>query len=143
MAQRHSSPILSKPMLSDQRFAAGHESSPKNDVSSPSVERAVRSTVSATVSKGLIWVNSTDLNSSVRAVKVHEILLEEFGYTDALILEESPKGKGISIGLCDSSTTIKQMREDYAYAKKEERNVDTTEKHQATAKDFLMSLYGQ
>ena len=34
MAQRHSSLTLSKPMLSDQRFAAGHESSPKNDNSS-------------------------------------------------------------------------------------------------------------
>ncbi|MFA0479955.1 hypothetical protein AB4648_14505, partial [Vibrio splendidus] len=76
MAQRHSSPTLPKLMFSDQRFAAGHESSPKNDISCRVVERAVRSTVS----KGLIWVNSTDFNSSVRAVKVHDILLKEFGY---------------------------------------------------------------
>ncbi|PHN85625.1 hypothetical protein CSB62_12030 [Vibrio splendidus] len=33
MAQRYSSPTLSKSMFSDQRFAAGHESSPKNDIS--------------------------------------------------------------------------------------------------------------
>ncbi|MEZ8363118.1 hypothetical protein AB6C40_22830 [Vibrio splendidus] len=143
MAQRHSSPTLSKLMFSDQRFAAGHESSPKNDISSPIVERAVRSTVSATVSKGLIWVNSTDFNSSVRAVKVHEILLKEFGYTDSLILEESQKGKGVSISVCDRVTTVKQMREDYAYAKKEERNVETTAKYQEIAKDLLTSLYGQ
>ncbi|WP_439148156.1 hypothetical protein [Vibrio sp.] len=142
MAQRHSSPTLSKLMFSDQRFAAGHESSPKNDISSPSVERAVRSTVSATVSKGLIWVNSTDFNSTVRAVKVHEILLKEFGYTDSLILEESPKGRGVSISVCDRVTTVKQMREDYAYAKKEERNVETTAKHQEVAKALLTSLYG-
>ncbi|UQV24824.1 hypothetical protein [Vibrio sp. J383] len=143
MAQRHSSPTLPKLMFSDQRFAAGHESSPKNDISSPIVERTVRSTVSATVSKRLIWVNSTDFNSTVRAVKVHEILLKEFGYTDSLILEESQKGKGVSISVCDRVTTVKQMREDYAYAKKEERNVETTAKHQAIATDLLTSLYGQ
>ena len=143
MAQRHSSPTLPKLMFSDQRFAAGHESSPKNDISSPSVERAVRSTVSATVSKGLIWVNSTDFNSTVRAVKVHEILLKEFGYTDALILEESQKGKGVSINVCDRVTTVKLMREDDAYAKKEEKNAKTTAKHQAIATDLLTSLYGQ
>ncbi|MBB1463017.1 hypothetical protein H5300_06760 [Vibrio sp. SG41-7] len=143
MAQRYSTPTLSKPMFSDQRFAAGLESSPKNDISCRVVERAVRSTVSATVSKGLIWVNSTDFNSSVRAVKVHEILLKEFGYTDSLILEESQKGKGVSISVCDRVTTVKQMREDYAYAKKEERNVETTAKHQEIAKDLLTSLYGQ
>ncbi len=33
MAQRHSTPTLSKSKFSDQRFAAGHESSPKNDAS--------------------------------------------------------------------------------------------------------------
>ncbi|MFA0288754.1 hypothetical protein AB4653_18260 [Vibrio sp. 10N.222.48.A3] len=33
MVQRHSSLTLSKSKFSDQRFAAGHESSPKNDVS--------------------------------------------------------------------------------------------------------------
>tara|TARA_B100001059_G_scaffold71478_1_gene68568 strand:+ start:10462 stop:10851 length:390 start_codon:yes stop_codon:yes gene_type:complete len=129
-------------MVSDQRFAAGHESSPKNDISNPIVEHAVRSTVSATVEKGLIWVNSTDFNSSVRAVKVHEILLREFGYTDSLILEGSPKGRGVSISVCDRVTTVKQMREDYAYAKKEERNVETTAKHQEVAKALLTSLYG-
>jgi hypothetical protein len=32
MAQRHSTPTLSKSKVSDQRFAAGHESSPKNDI---------------------------------------------------------------------------------------------------------------
>jgi len=33
MAQQNSTPTLSTLTLSDQRFAAGHESSPKNDIS--------------------------------------------------------------------------------------------------------------
>ncbi|CAH6955259.1 hypothetical protein VCHA38O209_100026 [Vibrio chagasii] len=33
MAQQNSTPTLSKSNVSDQRFAAGHESSPKNDIS--------------------------------------------------------------------------------------------------------------
>ncbi|CAK1692546.1 conserved hypothetical protein [Vibrio crassostreae] len=33
MAQQHTTPTLSKSNFSDQRFAAGHESSPKNDIS--------------------------------------------------------------------------------------------------------------
>lgn len=33
MAQRHSTPTVSILKVSDQRFAAGHESSPKNDIS--------------------------------------------------------------------------------------------------------------
>ncbi|EKO5174293.1 TPA: hypothetical protein ACN33Q_002539 [Vibrio parahaemolyticus] len=33
MAQRHSTPSLSKSKVSDQRSAAGHESSPKTDIS--------------------------------------------------------------------------------------------------------------
>ncbi|MEZ8734889.1 hypothetical protein [Vibrio sp. 10N.239.312.D08] len=48
----------------------------------------VRSTVSADISMHVIWVNSTDFDSTVKAVKVHEILVNEFGYTDALILEQ-------------------------------------------------------
>lgn len=143
MAQQNSNLTLSNSNSVTSVSPLEHESSPKNDISSPIVERAVRSTVSATVSKGLIWVNSTDFNSTVRAVKVHEILLKEFGYTDSLSLEESQKGKGVSISVCDRVTTVKQMREDYAYAKKEERNVETTAKHQEIAKDLLTSLYGQ
>ena len=143
MAQQNSNLTLSNSNSVTSVSPLEHESSPKNDISCRVVERAVRSTVSATVSKGLIWVNSTDFNSTVRAVKVHEILLKEFGYTDSLILEESQKGKGVSISVCDRVTTVKQMREDYAYAKKEERNVETTAKHQEIAKDLLTSLYGQ
>ncbi|MDH5933797.1 hypothetical protein [Vibrio splendidus] len=76
-------------------------------------------------------------------IRFYQVLLKEFGYTDSLILEESQKGKGVSISVCDRVATVKQMREDYAYAKKEERNVETTAKHQARAKDLLTSLYGQ
>ncbi|MEZ8384444.1 hypothetical protein AB6C98_12290 [Vibrio splendidus] len=54
----------------------------------------VRSTVSADISMHVIWVNSTDFYSTVKAVKVHEILVSEFGYTDSLILEEGNRGKG-------------------------------------------------
>ena len=41
----------------------------------------VRSTVSADISQHVIWVNSTDFDSTVKAVKVHEILVNEFGTT--------------------------------------------------------------
>lgn len=102
-----------------------------------------RSSVSADISKHVIWVNSTDFESTVRAVKIHEMLIEEFGYTDGSILEEGNLGKGVSITLCDSCTTVRQMREDYAHAKKQERDVLTTEKHRASAKELLNQLYGQ
>ncbi len=45
MAQRYSIPTLSNSKFSDQRFAAGHESSPKNDVSSPLAVLKLRSQV--------------------------------------------------------------------------------------------------
>ncbi|MCF7497049.1 hypothetical protein L3V35_18695 [Vibrio sp. L5-1] len=64
---------------------------------------AVRSTVSADISMHVIWVNSTDFYSTVKAVKVHEILVNEFGYTDSLILEEGNRGKGESISVCDNT----------------------------------------
>ena len=63
----------------------------------------VRSTVSADISMHVIWVNSTDFDSTVKAVKVHEILVYEFGYTDSLTLEEGNRGKGVSISVCDFS----------------------------------------
>ncbi|CAK2662652.1 conserved hypothetical protein [Vibrio crassostreae] len=102
---------------------------------------AVRSTVSADISMHVIWVNSTDFDSTVKAVKVHEILVNEFGYTDALILEQGNRGKGVSISVCDLTTTIKQMREDYAYAKKAERTIGTTSEHRTSAKALLSCLY--
>ncbi|WP_246849073.1 hypothetical protein [Vibrio crassostreae] len=54
----------------------------------------VRSTVSADISMHVIWVNSTDFDSTVKAIKVHEILVNEFGYTDALILEQGTEVRG-------------------------------------------------
>ena len=54
----------------------------------------VLSTVSADISMLVIWVNSTDFESTVKAVKVHENSVNEFGYTDSLILEEGNRGKG-------------------------------------------------
>ncbi|MEZ9069144.1 hypothetical protein AB4564_18360 [Vibrio sp. 10N.222.51.E8] len=101
----------------------------------------VRSTVSADISQHVIWVNSTDFDSTVKAVKVHEILVNEFGYTDSLTLEEGNRGKGVSISVCDNTTTIKQMREDYAYAKKTERTRETTSEHRESAKALLSCLY--
>ncbi|WP_339385024.1 hypothetical protein [Vibrio crassostreae] len=59
----------------------------------------VRSTVSADISLHVIWVNSTDFDSTVKAVKVHEILVNEFGYTDSLTLEQGNRGKGGSISV--------------------------------------------
>ncbi len=102
-----------------------------------------RSSVSADISKHVIWVNSTDHKSTVKAVKIHEILVEDLGYTDGLILEEGNVGQGVSITVCDSCVTVKQMREDYAYAKKQERNVTTTDKHEEKAKEWLELLYGE
>lgn len=107
------------------------------------IKNQVRSSVSADISEHVIWVNSTDFESTVRAVKIHESLIEEFGYTDGSILEESSLGKGVSITVCDNCTTVRQMREDYAYVKKQERGVPTTEKHRASAKELLIQLYGQ
>ncbi|MEZ8384742.1 hypothetical protein AB6C98_13820 [Vibrio splendidus] len=45
--------------------------------------------------------------------------------------------------MCDNTTTIKQMREDYAYAyaKKMERTIETTSEHRVLAKALLSSLY--
>ncbi|CAK2670001.1 hypothetical protein VCRA2119O146_170102 [Vibrio crassostreae] len=43
--------------------------------------------------------------------------------------------------MCDNTTTIKQMREDYAYAKKMERTIETTSEHRASAKALLSCLY--
>ncbi|CAK1902832.1 conserved hypothetical protein [Vibrio crassostreae] len=101
----------------------------------------VRSTVSADISMHVIWVNSTDFESTVKAVKIHEILVNEFGYTDSLILEEGNRGKGVSISVCDNTTIIKQMREDFAYARKKERTIKTTSEHRESAKALLSSLY--
>ncbi|CAK2391115.1 hypothetical protein VCRA2113O415_1090001 [Vibrio crassostreae] len=47
----------------------------------------------------------------------------------------------MSISVCDNTTTIKQMREDYAYAKKTERTIETTSEHRESAKALLSSLY--
>ncbi|CAH7164014.1 hypothetical protein L8R85_25865 [Vibrio splendidus] len=101
----------------------------------------VRSTVSADISMHVIWVNSTDFDSTVKAVKVHEILVNEFGYTDSLILEQGNRGKGVSISICDGVTIIRQVREDYAYAKKAERAIETTSEHRTSAKALLSCLY--
>lgn len=108
-----------------------------------SMKKDNRSSVSADISKHVIWVNSTDFESTVRAAKIHEILIEDFGYTDGSMLEEGRLGKGVSIAVCDNCTTVRQMREDYAYAKKQERGVPTTEKHRASAKEWLEQLYGE
>ncbi|MFM2591288.1 hypothetical protein [Vibrio sp. TBV020] len=107
------------------------------------MKKETRSSVSADISKHVIWVNSTDFESTVRAAKIHEILIEDFGYTDGSMLEEGHLGKGVSITVCDNTTTVKQMREDYAYAKKQEREVLTTDKHRASAKEWLEQLYGE
>ncbi|MCD6704794.1 hypothetical protein LT011_19410 [Vibrio cholerae] len=75
---------------------------------------AVRSSVSSTISENIIWINSSDFDSPVKAVKIHEILVDEIGYNDSLTLEQSDYGRGISIAVCARSATVKQMRVDYA-----------------------------
>lgn len=102
---------------------------------------AIRSSVSADISANVIWVNSTDFDSTVKAVKIHEILLDNFGYLDSSLLEESERGEGISISLCDGDT-VRQMREDYAWAKNQERKEMTTVRHNSLAKEYLTQLYG-
>ncbi|EOG7748400.1 hypothetical protein [Vibrio cholerae] len=102
---------------------------------------AIRSSVSSTISENIIWINSSDFDSTVKAVKIHEILVDEIGYTDSLTLEQSDYGRGISIAVCDSSATVKQMREDYAYAKKEEKGRLTTNYHRDIAKQYLEAFY--
>ena len=101
----------------------------------------VRSSVSADISEKVIWINSTDFKSTVKAVKIHQILVEHFGYMASLILEESDRGEGVSLSVCGDET-VKQMREDYAWAKGQERNEATTERHLSLAKDHLAQLYG-
>lgn len=108
-----------------------------------SMEKEPRSSVSVDISKHVIWVNSTDFESTISAVKILEMLIQEFGYTDDLILEEGHLGKGVSIAVCDNCTTVRQIRADYAYVKKQERDVLTTEEHRASAKELLKQLYGE
>lgn len=99
-----------------------------------------RSTVSADISKHTIWINSTDFKSTVKAVKIHEMLISDCGYDDACMLERSNKGEGVSIAACDFET-VSQMREDYAWAKKSERELPTTSKHEAEATELLAQFY--
>ncbi|MFL7013564.1 hypothetical protein [Enterovibrio norvegicus] len=101
---------------------------------------AIRSSVSADISAEVIWVNSTDFKSTVKAVKIHQLLVEHLGYMDSSILEESERGEGVSLSVCDGET-VKQMRDDYAWAKAQERNEATTEHHLSLAKDYLAQLY--
>ncbi|CAK2398954.1 Carbon storage regulator [Vibrio crassostreae] len=77
----------------------------------------IRSTVSSDISRHVIWVNSIDF----------------------LILKAP--GGGVSIRVCDCATTIKQMREEDAYAKKTEKTTETTSEHRASAKGLLSCLY--
>lgn len=104
---------------------------------------ATRSSVSADISKHVIWINSTDLASTIRAVKIHEILMNEYGYTDGSMLEEGNRGEGISITVCNLYVTVKQMWEDYMCAKKQERSETTTDEHIKAAKEYLEQLYDQ
>ncbi len=100
-----------------------------------------RSTVSADISEHTIWINSTDFKSSVKAVKIHELLIKDFGYSDGSMLEEGRRGKGFSISVFDERETVKQMREDYACAKKLELTETTTPEHKRLAQEYLDNLY--
>lgn len=101
----------------------------------------VRSTVSADVSKSVIWINSTDLNSTIKAIKIHEILVKDIGYDDSGMLEESDRGEGVSISVCDTTETVNALRESYKYAKKEAANTPTTEQHKHLAAEYLAMFY--
>ncbi|MGF1827482.1 hypothetical protein [Vibrio splendidus] len=101
----------------------------------------VRSTVSADVSKSVIWINSTDLNSTIKAIKIHEILVNDIGYDDSSMLEQSNRGEGVSISVCDTTETVNALRESYMYAKKEAAKVPTTEKHKELAADYISTFY--
>lgn len=103
-------------------------------------EVKVRSSVSADISKGVIWVNSSDFQSTVKIVKIHQILVEHFGYMDSSILEESDRGDGVSLSVLDGET-IKQMREDYMYAKRLEPRLETTQAHVDLAKMYQSEIH--
>ena len=99
----------------------------------------MRSSVSADISKHTIWVCSTDFKSTVKAVKIHERLISYFGYDDGCMLEEGNRGQGISITVCGFST-VRELQEDYAQAKREERDQETTEQHREKARTLLAQL---
>lgn len=100
----------------------------------------MRSSVSADISKHTIWINSTDFDSTVKAVKIHACLKNEFGYDDGGCIEEGNAGKGISISVCGFNT-VREMREDYALAKQQERTKETTEQHRVIARELLELIY--
>jgi len=100
---------------------------------------AVRSTVSADISKHIIWINSTDFKSTIRVVKIHRILMRDWGYEDGFMIEEHSRGQGICLTVTDFNT-IKEMREHYAYAKEDEKTEPTTPEDIAKAREYY-SLY--
>ena len=71
----------------------------------------IRSTVSSDISRHVIWVNSIDFDSTV---KEHEILVNEFGYTDSLILEEGNRGKGVSVSVCENTALLPKSVEPFS-----------------------------
>ena len=104
-------------------------------------KRKVRSSVSADIQSEVIWLNSTDLASTIRIVKIHEILVNDCGYTDSLILEEGKLGQGISLSVCDQHTTIKELRDSYRFARITERETATTDEHESCARELLKLVY--
>lgn len=101
---------------------------------------AKRSSVSREISKSVIWISSTDYLSTIEAIKIHDILTEDIGYQDGSCLEVDDNGTGVSITVC-SADTIKEMAENYMYAKRESKSVETTQKHKDLAIEYLDQLY--
>lgn len=104
-------------------------------------ERKIRSFVSVDFKAESIQLYSTDLKSTIRMVKIHEILVDDFGYTDSLELDEGFIGQGLNLSVCDSGTPIKQMRDDYRFARITERETATTDEHESCARDLLKLVY--
>ncbi|MBQ4839807.1 hypothetical protein [Pseudoalteromonas luteoviolacea] len=104
--------------------------------------KARRSCVSADISKHVIWINSTDYLSTIRALKIHKILVDEFKYVDSGFLEFGRRGFGVSISVTGYST-IKELWADYNEAKELSKSIATTEAHETEAKELIIQLHGE
>lgn len=104
--------------------------------------KAKRSSVSADISMHTIWINSTDLKSTVRALKIHKILIDEFNYIDGAFLEHGRRGFGVSITVTGYST-IKELWADYNDAKEQSKEVPTTDEHISKARELIIELHGE
>ena len=73
-------------------------------------------TIRFDVKKGIIWIQASAKKDAAQAQQALRLLVDEIGYTNAFILEESDSGTGFAL-VCCSTDTIKKMRENINYVK--------------------------